>query len=269
METLRISLVQIALFWEDASANLQYLEDLIARELSQGKTDLIILPEMFTTGFSMNASALAEPMDGGSVQWMTRMAETYNCALAGSVIILDNDRYVNRFLLVDPGGVIDMYDKRHLFTLAGEHKVYQPGNERKVISYKGWRLCPQICYDLRFPVWSRNDLDYDLLLYVANWPVMRIAAWDALLKARAIENLCYVAGVNRTGTDGNGFEHSGHSAVYDALGGQLQYTEASGVILHQELRKDHLTEVRSRLRFLQDRDEFEVLNASKTSKAEG
>ncbi|MFO1393075.1 MAG: amidohydrolase [Steroidobacteraceae bacterium] len=213
---LRVTLVQADLAWRDPEANRHRLAAHF-RGLA-GHTDLVVLPEMFSTGFSMDAESLAEPMDGPTVGWMREEAVAMGCAIAGSLIVRDGERHVNRLVWARPDGSLEHYDKRHLFRMAGEHEHYQPGDRRIVVNVKGWKVCPLVCYDLRFPVWSRNRGDYDLLLYVANWPARRAHAWSALLRARAIENLCYVAGVNRIGRDGNGVAYAGDSVVLDFLG---------------------------------------------------
>jgi predicted amidohydrolase len=212
---------------------------------------------MFTTGFSMNASKLAETMDGDTLQWMISEAKKNNSALTGSVIISENGLYYNRLFFVYPDGSFETYDKRHTFTLAGEDKIYTAGSKRLIVAYKGWKICPLICYDLRFPVWARNTDEYDLLYYVANWPAKRINAWDALLKARAIENMTYCLGVNRVGLDANGHEYVGHSAAYDALGEQISTTDfEKELVVTIVLQKKHLDTHRARLQFLNDRDRF-------------
>ncbi|HQR23957.1 MAG TPA: amidohydrolase [Steroidobacteraceae bacterium] len=213
---LRVTLVQADLAWRDPEANRHRLAAHF-RGLA-GHTDLVVLPEMFSTGFSMDAAALAEPMDGPTVGWMREEAAAVGCVITGSLIVRDGDRHVNRLVWARPDGSLEHYDKRHLFRMAGEHEHYRPGDRRIVVNVKGWKVCPLVCYDLRFPVWSRNRGDYDLLLYVANWPARRAHAWSALLRARAIENLCYVAGVNRIGRDGNGVAYAGDSVVLDFLG---------------------------------------------------
>jgi predicted amidohydrolase len=214
---------------------------------------------MFTSGFTMNAEVVAETMQGTTVKWMKNLALKYNIAITGSVVIKENNLFHNRLLFVHPNGKIDAYNKRHTFTLAGEDKVYQSGTKKVIINYKDWKICPQICYDLRFPVWSRNTENYDLIFYVANWPVKRINAWDTLLKARAIENMAYCIGVNRVGVDGLGYEYSGNSAVYDALGKRLDDTpkhkEAISVVTLNKLTS---TGYRERLGFLKDRDRFNL-----------
>ncbi len=213
---LRVTLIQADLAWQDPPANramfASHFRGLV------GHTDLVVLPEMFTTGFSMDAEGLAEPMDGPTVEWLREEAAALGCAITGSVIVRDGDRRFNRLLWVTPDGQLRHYDKRHLFRMAKEHEHYASGESRLVVRLKGWRICPLVCYDLRFPVWSRNRGDYDLLLYVANWPGRRSVAWRTLLRARAIENVSYVVGVNRVGKDGNGATYLGESAAIDFLG---------------------------------------------------
>ena len=254
---LKIALIQADLVWENPDQNRVNLESHI--ESINDPVDLIILPEMFTTGFTMNPKGLAESMDGKTVNWMKDLAQRKQSALIGSTIIREKGLYFNRLLFVHPDGAIDTYDKKHTFTLAGEHTVYESGKENKIINYLGWSIKPLICYDLRFPVWARNLEDYDIVLYVANWPHVRISAWDALLKARAIENMSFSIGVNRVGLDGNGHEYPGHSAVYDVLGQRLDdipsHKEAIGIIT---LNKSHISKYRNKLGFLKDRDNFNL-----------
>lgn len=222
----------------------------------EGETDLIVLPEMFTTGFSMNAKKLAEPNDGDSLNWMISEARKHNCAITGSVIISENDKFYNRLFFVLPDGTYEKYDKKHTFTLAKENETYTAGKERLIVNYKGWKICPLICYDLRFPVWSRNTEDYDVLIYLANWPKVRTVAWDTLLRARAIENMSYCVGVNRVGFDGNDHEYVGHSAVYDVLGKQVSPSAFDEFIETVTLSKEHIESNRKHLQFLNDRDKF-------------
>lgn len=254
-EKLKIAILQVNLKWEDAREN----RSLFTKEIEalSDEVELIVLPEMFTTGFSMNAKVLAEETDGATLQWMREMAKQKKSAITGSVIIEENGQYYNRLFFVFPDGSYKKYDKRHTFTLAGEDKTYSAGKERLIVEYKGWKICPLICYDLRFPVWARNTEDYDLLIYVANWPKKRVAAWDALLKARAIENMAYCIGVNRVGIDGDGYEYNGHSAVYDCLGKILTEENAEEPFVKElSLNKEQLQKTRHQLKFLQDRDEF-------------
>lgn len=256
-EILNLSLVQTDIIWQMPKENLQRYEDMLAP--LKGKTDLIVLPEMFTTGFSMESRAMAESMNGISVVWMQQQASALGAATCGSLIIKEKGSYVNRFIFAHPDGRIDTYDKRHLFAMAGEHEFYEPGSERVIIEYLGWRICPQICYDLRFPVWSRNDLGYDLLVYVANWPDQRAYDWRTLLKARAIENQCYVAAVNRVGSDANGHHYRGDSCVIDP-GWRHTLAELSHAecIFTQIISASHLKAVRNKLPFLKDRDIFTI-----------
>ena len=261
-DTLQIAIIQTHLIWENATANRSNL-DAILHQISD-ETQLVILPEMFTTGFSMNPAPLAEPMDGPTVVWLKKWAQQKNTAICGSIIISENEKYYNRFLFVKPNGDIVSYDKRHRFMMAGEGELYTAGEHPVLIEYEGWKLFPQICYDLRFPVFARNTVDYDVIIYVANWPKPRVAAWDALLKARAIEKMSYAIGVNRIGLDGNGLEYVGHSGVYNVLGEEIAevYTEqgrstkADETILTATLSKSHITSTRKQLPFLEDRDVF-------------
>ncbi len=255
-EKLRIALVQTTLVWQDAKKNRIAFQKLL--EQIDSKTDLVILPEMFTTGFTMEAQKVAENMDGLTVNWMQMIAKTYNTAVTGSIIIREKNTFYNRLIFVHPDGRVQHYDKRHLFVLAKEDQYFSPGVEPLCITYKGWRIKPLVCYDLRFPVWSRNIDNYDLLFYVANWPKPRIHAWDTLLQARAIENVCFVAGVNRIGVDDEGHQYIGHSAVYDMLGkGLTPKGEEHERIIYADLDKSMLNTVRERFPFLEDRDSFE------------
>ncbi|MEN2284269.1 amidohydrolase [Algoriphagus sp. SE2] len=225
---LKIALIQSDLYWKDKTANLAMLEEKIW-EIKES-VDLIILPEMFPTGFSMDASELAEPMNLGICKWMKQMAAQTGSVITGSAIITEKGNYFNRLLWATPLGQILHYDKRHLFRMAKEDETFSSGKERPIFNLKGWKIFPQICYDLRFPVFSRNtweggEATYDFMFFVASWPAVRTSAWDALLPARAIENLCYVAGVNRVGKDGNGIDYLGHSGVFDFKGIELSQTE--------------------------------------------
>ena len=257
MQNLKIAMLQADLVWQNAAENLKNFSEKI-NEIKE-QVDLIILPEMFTTGFSMQPQKIGDTMHGETVKWMRKIASEKDTAIAGSVIIYENNNFYNRFLFVHPSGEINFYDKRHLFTLAGEDKVYVAGKEKIIVEYKGWKICPLICYDLRFPVWARNVEEYDLLIYVANWPKTRIAAWDTLLKARAIENMCYAIGVNRIGFDDNNYEYNGHSAAYDCLGEQVAETqENKEETVVFTLDKNHISKIRNKLGFLNDRDDFEI-----------
>lgn len=255
MEEIKIALIQADLAWEDPDKNRENFSRILSS--MDTDTDLVVLPEMFTTGFTMNPERVFELPGGPTTKWMADWAKANNTALAGSVVIKENEVYRNRFLFVYPEGQIVHYDKRHSFTLAGEHKKYRSGTERVLIEYRGWKIFPQICYDLRFPVFSRNNLDYDLLIYVANWPAVRIDAWDTLLKARAIENMAWSIGVNRIGKDGNNYEYPGHSAIYDGLGNRMAYS-SSEEVLYATLDRSSIEKARKKLGFLNDRDDFNL-----------
>lgn len=256
MSALKVTIIQSDLAWHDPGANRRAFSETID---NIGKlTDLIVLPEMFTTGFSMDAPQLAEPVNGESVMWMQEKAAQCNAAICGSLIIEEDGAYFNRFYCVDQGGVIASYDKRHLFRLADEQNHYSPGNKLVVFDLKGFRICPMVCYDLRFPVWSRNRGSYDLLVYVANWPNRRQLAWNTLLRARAIENLSYVVGVNRVGMDGNDLPYSGGSAIVDYLGQNVVDLGEKPGTATAELQLDELAKFRDRFAFHMDADEFQL-----------
>jgi predicted amidohydrolase len=223
------------------------------------EVDLIVLPEMFSSGFTMNPKAVAETMNGETIAWLQHLAKAKDCAITGSLVIEENGKYYNRLVFVYPNGELKTYDKRHLFTLAGEDKVYTAGKEKLIIEYKGFRICPLICYDLRFPVFARNVEDYDVLLYVANWPKPRINAWDILLKARAVENMSYAIGVNRIGMDENELEYVGHSQAVDFLGNYLLEAQETDGVFIVELDKEKLLETKNKLAFLEDKDQFRLL----------
>ncbi|AKD58113.1 amidohydrolase [Spirosoma radiotolerans] len=234
---MNVTFLQTNLYWHDPVANLAMLEEQIFT--LEAPTDLVILPEMFTTGFTMDAQAVAEPMNLTTFRWLKQMAAQTGAVVTGSYVVKENGRFFNRLVWMQPDGQFDTYDKRHLFRMAGEDAVYTAGTHRMVKEWKGWRICPLVCYDLRFPVWSRNTssddsqaFDYDLLLYVANWPSARRTAWNTLLQARAIENLSYVVGVNRVGEDGNQHPYSGESAVVDFKGDVL-FRQSDAELVHQ------------------------------------
>jgi len=252
---LTISLVQTNLYWEDKTKNLAQLEKQLAKIKS---TDLIVLPEMFTTGFSMNAKALAETMDGPTVLWMKQKAKSKKAAICGSIIVEEKKKYYNRFCFVLPNGDVFTYDKRHLFSPAGENQHYSAGKEKIIVQYKDWNICPLVCYDLRFPVWSRIvNNEFDVLLYVANWPTVRNYAWEHLLIARAIENQSYVVGVNRVGKDAKGNDHNGSSCAVDMLGKVLaKGTDGKNWIKTLTLNKKNLEDYRDKLAFAKDADHF-------------
>ena len=264
MSTLTLSLIQSNLHWENKKANLQMFEEKI-NGITE-KTEIVVLPEMFSTGFSMHAEQLAETMDGPTVQWMKRIAAEKKIIITGSVIIKEEEKYYNRLLWILPNGQYGIYDKRHLFAFAGEDKHYTAGSKRLIASVKGWRINLQICYDLRFPVWARQqsfvsknpEPEYDILLYVANWPDRRSHAWQTLLQARAIENQCYAVGVNRTGDDGHGIYHSGGSLVADPMGSLLYHRKDEEDIFTITLQRAELEDVRKRLPFLKDADGFVI-----------
>ncbi|MBT8074005.1 MAG: amidohydrolase [Xanthomonadales bacterium] len=255
-KSLQCLLVQTQLFWADPEANRRQLETIV-RQQGAG-CDLVVFPETFTSGFLGDAEAEPETMQGETVAWMTALASELGSVLCGSAAISTSRGNANRFLWVQPDGEVAFYDKRHLFSFGGEDQRYAAGRERKVFSYRGWRICPQICYDLRFPVWCRNRDDYDLLLFVANWPEPRTAAWTALMRARAIENQCYVIGVNRCGKDPRGLEYSGRSAVYDPLGDIVIDLATAECNATATITLDKIQSVRSQLPFQQDADGFSI-----------
>ena len=263
---LKITTIQSTLHWENKEANLRMFENKLMN--LEEPTEVVILPEMFSTGFSMRPEALAEDMHGETVSWMREQSERHKIVLTGSVIIKDKHRYYNRLICMLPNGQLGYYDKRHRFAFAGEDQFYSQGKKRLIASVKGWRINLQVCYDLRFPVWSRQQLkndeadnlqpEYDVLVYVANWPERRSHAWKTLLCARAIENQCYVVGVNRVGDDGNLIHHSGNSMVIDPLGEVLYHMADEEDIFTIQLQKEHLENVRSKLPFWKDGDQFSL-----------
>jgi len=252
-DSLNIALIQSPIHWHDPEKNKQSFSKKID-EIS-GEIDLIVLPEMFSSGFTMSPNEL--PKDDGlkTLNWMESKAQEKNTAIVGSVSYYEDNHYYNRLFFVTPDGILGQYDKRHTFTFAGEDKVYRAGKSKSMVLYKGFKICSLICYDLRFPVWARNTESYDILLYVANWPKPRINAWDCLLKARAIENMSYCIGVNRVGSDPNKHAYPGHSAVYDALGNSLVFSEEE-TTLYATLYKEHLQTTRQKFQFLADSDTF-------------
>lgn len=258
-ENLRISIIQSPIEWEKRSENLRHFEKLIAEVSSN--SDLAVLPEMFTTGFSMKPQSLAETMDGTTIQTVKTWANKYKLAIAGSFIAEENSHYFNRAFFVEPNGVLTCYDKRHLFSMAGENKYYTPGNKQVIVSYKGWNIMLLVCYDLRFPVWSRNRKNqYDLALYMANWPEARASVWKPLLLARALENQAFVCGVNRTGTDGKGFAYMGGSIIYSPKGKVL--LDAAENELSTEtaaLSFSELESFRTKFPVMNDADSFDLI----------
>jgi predicted amidohydrolase len=263
MSSLHFTLVQTALHWENKEANLQMYEEKI--NAIKEPTHVVVLPEMFSTGFSMKPEAFAEGMDGATVQWMKRIAASKKVILTGSVIIEEDGKFFNRLIWMLPTGQYGYYDKRHLFAYGEEDKHYTAGSRRSIASVNGWKINLMVCYDLRFPVWARQQFDeeqnfeYDVLIYVANWPERRNTAWKSLLRARAIENQCYVIGVNRVGNDGNNIYHSGDSMVIDPLGEILYEKADEEDVFTIGLSKERLKEVREKFQFWRDADEFKIL----------
>ena len=265
MSTLSISIIQTNLHWENKAANLLMLEDKI--NSIEEPTEIVVLPEMFSTGFSMRPESLAETMQGHTVDWMKRISRDKRIILTGSLIIEEDGKYFNRLIWMMPNGAMGYYDKRHLFGYAGEDQHYQSGHKRLIASVKGWKINLQICYDLRFPVWSRQQMtdsadsaepEYDVLIYVANWPQRRNHAWKTLLCARAIENQSYVIGVNRVGVDGNDIAHSGDSLVLNPMGEVLYHMANEEDIFTIQLDKQELADIRVKLPFLRDADRFHI-----------
>lgn len=256
-ELLNIAIFQLNLVWENPAANLAKIDQLL--QAVSETTDIVFLPEMFSTGFSMNVSELAETMDGQTLQWLKERSHEHQIALCGSLIVIENDLYSNRLVFVEPSGEVHFYDKRHLFTMGDEESHFQNGTERLIVQFKGWRICPLICYDLRFPVWSRNRNEYDLLVYSANWPQNRKEVWNTLLKARAIENQCYVVGANRVGVDGQKIAYSGNSQIFDAKGSLLTgLNDDNEMIVSAEILFSELAKFRNSFPVLNDADSFSL-----------
>ena len=262
MQNLKITLIQSDHHWHDVDANLSMFEKKISGISTN--TDIIVLPEMFNTGFSMEAEMLAEQIDGKTFQWIKDRAAETGALIIGSVIIIEEDNYYNRLIWMQPDGSYRTYDKRHLFRMADEHQHYAAGNELLIKVWKGWKICPLVCYDLRFPVWGRNykmedgTLAYDLMIFIANWPQARSKAWDILLGARAVENSCYCVGVNRVGKDGLGIAYNGHSSVYDAKGEALFFNEGEEIIHTEELNYESLDQYRKKFPVHLDADGFSI-----------
>ena len=266
MSSLTITIIQPNIIWENKKANL----DMLAQKIeSIEKTEVVILPEMFSTGFSMQPKLLAEKMDGETIEWMKKLASSKKIILTGSVIIEEDGKYFNRLIWMLPNGEYGVYDKRHLFAYADEHNHYSAGNKRLIAQVKGWKINLQVCYDLRFPVWARQSppppgeagrgLEYDLLINVANWPERRSTAWKTLLRARAIENQCYVVGVNRVGDDGNNIHYAGDSMIIDPQGEILYQKTNEEDVFTYTLQKEKLEEVREKFPFWRDADSFDIL----------
>jgi predicted amidohydrolase len=255
-ESLSITLIQANLHWEDVDSNLNHFDKRIS---VIKETDLILLPEMFNTSFCPKSNHLPESMNGKSVSWMKEISGKKKCVIAGSLMINEDGKVYNRLVWISKDGQISTYDKRHLFSLIEEERHISKGDKRLIVELEGWKICPLICYDLRFPVFSRNNVDYDLLIYLANWPIKRIDAWDTLLKARSIENQCFTIGVNRVGEDGNGIPFNGHTKVFDAFGKELlSAKENMEEVLQIEISLDDLKLKRRQMNFLQDRDDFTI-----------
>jgi len=250
---IKIAIIQTSINWEETKKNLSKYETIV-RQIEE-KTNVVFFPEMFNSGFSMNVEKIAETMEGESVSWLKEISSKKNFAAVASLAIKENDKFFNRLVWAHPSGEVNCYDKRHTFTLAGESEVYSKGNTNKVINYKGWKFLPQICYDLRFPVWSRNKLNYDVLFYLANWPKPRISHWNKLLEARAIENMSYCVGVNIVGKD-PGNEYTGDSCVIDPSGSLCTTKSDKENIIYCEMLKETVKEYRKNLKFLEDKDDF-------------
>jgi predicted amidohydrolase len=251
---MKISIVQTSIIWENPKENRKNLEDKLST-LQLG-TQLVVFPEMFSTGFTMNVSNVAETMQGETMQWLQKIAEKMNCAVTGSLVITENNLFFNRMVFVYPSGKIDYYDKKHLFSLAGEDAIYTPGDKPTIVEYLNFKINLQVCYDLRFPVFSRNTQDYDLLIYVASWPKVRINAWNILLKARSVENICYTIGVNRIGQDAQQQEYNGQSQVIDFLGNYIIEPSEKEEIVYTIIDKEALNEIKKTRNFLKDKDDF-------------
>jgi len=258
VENLKITIIQTEIIQHNVDKNIKHLESLI--KTNNPVSDLLILPEMFNTGFSMNPEELCETMSGVTITFLKKLASGMNADITGSIIIKENNLYFNRLVWIKPDGELLTYDKRHLFRMGGESKVYTPGSSPLTVNLKGWRIRPFICYDLRFPVWTRNSgMEYDLALYTANWPEARISHWETLLRARAIENQCYVAGVNRTGHDGNSNNYNGKSSVIDYYGNSVFSAGSSECIKTVELSYHDLSAYRNSFPAWMDSDSFKLL----------
>ena len=259
---LKLVALQLDLIWEQAEKNRSQISRLL--DQYQAEADLIVLPETFTTGFSMQPGPVSEGTDGPTLRWMQKLAEERKAIVMGSMITHEGDKYFNRMLVVNSAGLLTHYDKRHLFRMAGENASFSEGKKKVIFNCKGWKVCPMICYDLRFPVWSRNrnlgggQMEYDLLLYVANWPAPRAHHWQSLLKARAIENQAYVAGVNRVGKDQNGLQYSGNSMILNHFGEVIASRSGQPGILAAELESQPMTNYRSSFPIWQDADHFSI-----------
>ena len=254
MRDLAITLIQHSLEWLQPKQNREQFQHQI--EQIKTPTDLIILPEMFTTGFTMEPQSVFEDTNGLTLQWMHDLAQQKDAAITGSFVVGEKSQFFNRLIFMPPNGDYQQYDKRHLFRMADEQKHYSAGDRKLIVEYRGWRICPMICYDLRFPVWSRNKNEYDLLIYVANWPAARKLHWQTLLHARAIENLCFVIGVNRTGVDGNAIPYDGNSMLIDAQGNRLLNMGKNRQCCSETLSYEALLDYRKKFPAFLDADEF-------------
>jgi len=257
MDLLKITLLQVYLFWENIDKNLQNIS--LRLSFIREKTDLIILPEMFNTGFTMNAEALAENMDGKTMQWMKEKAAQYDAIIMGSLIIKEKGNFYNRLIWMNPDGSYQKYDKKHLFSLSGEDKVFTPGTKKLLVEFKGWKISPVICYDLRFPVWLRNKTDgYDLLIAVANWPEKRAPHWRSLIQARAIENQSFIIALNRVGHDGNGVYYCGDTTCLNPDGNTIYYKRDEEDLYTFTINKNEVSKIREEMPFLLDADQFDI-----------
>lgn len=263
MNTLSISAIQTDIIWENPEANMLQIDALL--KTIQNPTDVILLPEMFTTGFTTNVQKVAETMDGHTIKWMQQKAKETSAVMAGSIIMRNGNNFLNRFLWVEPNGKVAYYDKRHLFRIGNEHLTYTNGQNKTIVTYKNWKICLLVCYDLRFPVWSKNtikpdgEFEYDIMIYVANWPDKRDYVWQTLLNARAIENQSYAIGVNRTGTDGNKVNHIGNSQIIDFKGNIIQTASTGNTdIIHAMLDKPALDSFRNYFQVSRDWDKFQI-----------
>ena len=255
-ESISLHLVEYSPEWENTEQNLHFLSNLLQ---DTDTPDIIILPEMFNTGFSMNSPAISEKMEGKTIQWMKDISLHKHTAICGSLAIEENGNYYNRFVFIANGKIVSRYNKHHLFSYSGESSAYSAGNQKVVFEYYGWKICPMICFDLRFPVWNRNAEEYDLMINVASWPDTRVEVWDTLLKARSMENVSYVCGVNRVGTDGLNLTYTGHSAIFSPIGKELELKKIKEYLYSQTISLEEVQKWRSKYNFLAERDLFKLL----------
>ena len=255
-QSLKISVIQSDIIWENIEANLKHYNNLFSG--LDPDTEIVVLPEMFSTGFSMNIKN-AEKINGKTIEWMKNTAHKNNTVLTGSIIFSENNKIFNRLIWMDPDGSHFFYDKRHLFRMGKEGEYYSQGTNKLIVEHHGWKICPLICYDLRFPVWSRNVEGFDILMYVSNWPSSRKYAWNTLLRARAIENQCYVIGVNRVGVDGNNLDYSGESMFIDPKGQLLNETSSTDTIITRTLNLEILNDFRRQFPVSKDADNFQII----------